>query len=222
MKTRNAVFFPFLALLVFVISVGCLCTGLTTDTPTEEAPVVQPPVQQPTQAPVVQPTEVPATEAPVTNNSSGGLTTFTDQNELFAIDVPSDWEYSYQNVTDEYAFYADRYTSPDGTVFMENIVYDDTTPFVGGQNGRLALDLLNKYYSYTGREGDIRIAETKEQKDGSTRMTWTSKEGKYSGVSFFEVRNKTTFLMLTLRWENAVEEQYLDTINAVIDSYRVP
>jgi len=224
MTNRRSVFFPFLALLVFVISVGCLCTGLTSGTPTAAPAPTQPPVQvQPTQAPVIQPTKPPepvVTEAPVSN--SGGLTTFTDQNNLLAVDLPADWTYEPTNVTTEYVFYADKFTAPDGNAVIESIVYDDKTPFVSSQNSAFALTLLNKYYSNTGKEGDIRVSETKTMKDGSTRMIWSSKGGQYSGISFFEVRNKTTFLMFTVYWGNDYQDQYLDTLNAVIASYRVP
>jgi hypothetical protein len=220
MKTRSAVFFPFLALLVFVISVGCLCTGLTTDTPTE-VPVVQPPVQQPTQAPVVEPTEVPATEVPVTNNTSGGLTTFTDQNNFYAIDVPADWTYEH-SVSDDNIVYTDTFTSPDGGAVIENIVYNDGEPFTGSQHGKFALQILNKFYSKTGLEGDIRVSSDQIMKDGSERLIWTSKEGKYSGYSYFEIRDKVNFLMFTVNWGDAVKDQYFDTVMAVIDSYRVP
>jgi len=222
MSKRN-VFFPFLALLVFMISVGCLCTGLTNKVTATPPPVpTQPPVQLPTQAPVIQPTEVPATEAPVSNNSSGGLKTFTDENNFFSIDVPSDWEYSHTVDPDKNYYYIDTFSSPDGGAVIENIVYNDGTAFSGGQNGKFALQILNQLYSKTGREGDIKVSDDQIMKDGSERLTWASKEGLYSGLSFFEIREKNWFLMFTVNWGNAVQDQYLDTLNAVIESYRTP
>ena len=223
MKKRS-VFFPFLALLVFVISVGCLCTGLTGGTPTEAPAPTQPPIQQqePTQAPKpTQPPAEPSAEPPVSN--SGGLTTFTDQKGFYSIDVPADWTYTHTVDEESNYFYIDTFTSPDGGAVIENIVYNDETKFVGSQNGQFALFILNKLYSKTGREGDIRVTDDKIMKDGSERLTWTSKEGKYSGISFFELRNDNyDFLMFTVNWGNAVEEQYIDTLNAVIESYRAP
>ena len=228
MINRRSVFFPFLALLVFVISVGCLCTGLSNQvTETEEPapPPTQAPVQQPTKAP---PTEAPVTEAPVSNNNnnnnSGGLKTFTDQNNFYTIEVPADWEYS-QSVEgdDTYSSYIDTFVSPDGGAVIENIVYiQRNTPFVGGQNGKFALAILNQLYSKTGREGDIRISDDQIMKDGSERLTWTSKEGQYSGISYFEVREKYNFLMFTVNWGNDMYDTYFDTLNSVIESYRIP
>jgi hypothetical protein len=225
MTNRRSVFFPFLALLVFVISVGCLCTGLTNKvTPTEVPAPTQPPVQLPTQAPVIQPTEeAPVTEEPASNNnSSGGLKTFTDENNFYAIDVPADWEYSHTVDSDKNYYYIDTFTSPDGGAVIENIVYNDGTVFSGGQNGQFALQILNQLYSKTGREGDIKVSEDQIMKDGSERLTWTSKEGLYSGLSFFEIRDKKWFLMFTVNWGNSMQDQYLDTLNAVIKSYRIP
>ena len=225
MKNRSSVFFPFIALLVFVVSVGCLCTGLAGGTPTE-APA-QPPAQAaptkvpPTQAPVQQPTKAPVTEPPA--SSSGGWITFTDQNNYYAIDVPADWTYEQTYDSENNYYYIDTFTSPDGGAVIENIAYNDGTPFTGGQNGQFALYLLNTFYSNTGREGDIKVSDDKIMKDGSERLTWTSKEGLYSGLSFFEVRDdRYTFLMFTVNWGNDMEETYQETLNAVIDSYRIP
>lgn len=223
---KRSVFFPFLALLVFVISVGCLCTGLSNGTPTQAPAPTQPPVQvQPSRTPAPLPTAAPAvTDEPVSNNnnSSGGWTTFTDEKGFYAIDVPSDWEYSHNVDGDNNYYYIDTFTSPDGGAVVENIVYNDGTPFTGGQNGQFALQILNQLYSKTGREGDIKVSDDKIMKDGSERLTWTSKEGKYSGLSFFEIRDKNNFLMFTVNWGNSMEETYLDTLNTVIESYRTP
>jgi hypothetical protein len=225
MINRRSVFFPFLALLVFVISVGCLCTGLTNKV-TEPTPApTQPPTQEPVQQPPtkVPPTESSATEVPVSNNNStGGWTTFTDENGFYAIDIPSDWEYSHTVDEESNNYYIDTFSSPDGGAVVENIVYNDGTPFAGGQNGQFALQILNQLYSKTGREGDIRISDDQIMKDGSERLTWTSKEGLYSGLSYFEIRDKNWFLMFTVNWGNAVQDEYLDTLNTVIESYRTP
>ena len=58
--------------------------------------------------------------------------------------------------------------------------------------------------------------------DGSERLTWSSRDGGYSGMSFFEVRNKTTFLMFTVEWVNEAESDYADILNRAIESYYVP
>jgi hypothetical protein len=149
------------------------------------------------------------------------LFTFVDKNNLLAINLPADW--TYTNGYKE-KYYYDTFTSPDGTARMESLVYNDDDPFVAGQNGKFALGLLHNIYSNTGKEGDIRVTDDSIQGDGSERLTWESKSGGYSGVSFFELRGdgNRTFLMLTAWWSNDTDQANIDAINAAIASYRLP
>ncbi len=209
-----------LAFVSFIAALGLACSALTSvPTPTPE-PAMPPTPLPPTAAPVV--TEAPSTatgDTIATAPSGGELVTFTDQNKYFEIDVPADWKYTSSSSENTYS---DTFTSPDGGAVIESIVYDDGTSWSGKDSGKAALYLLNQYYSKTGSEGDIRISEEKLQDDGSDRLTWTSKKGKYSGISFFEVRNDTAFLMFTVDWGDGVKDQYIDTLDAVVASYRVP
>jgi hypothetical protein len=196
--------FPYLiGLMVLPLAVGLACGSST-------------PTAEPTQAPA-------ATQAPVTNSgSSSQVTTFTDQTNYLAIDVPGNWEYSQDKDTTNNYWYWDVFKSPDGHAGIESIVYDDGQPFVGTQSGKTALQWLHKYYSATGKEGDIRISDDSIQKDGSERLTWGSKGGNRSGISFFEIRKPSAMLMFTVWWDNDFEGQYADRLNTVIDSYGVP
>lgn len=207
-----------LAFLSLIVASGLACSALTGSPTSAPAPTVAPP---PTQASVA--TEAPApTKAPAgTQSSSTGsdLVTFTDKNNLYQIDLPSDWTHS--TVTEQYD-YIDTFTAPDRNAKIENIMYDDGSSWSGKNSGKAALFLLNRYYSNTGAEGDIRVTEEKQQKDGSDRLTWTSKSGGYSGVTFFEVRGNTTLLVFTAWYANSAEKQYQDILNNVISSYRVP
>jgi hypothetical protein len=203
MKSQGSIrLFAFIALLMLV---GMACGG---GAPTP-APVVQQPVQE--QEPI----------EPVGNSSD--LVTFTDQNDLLAIEVPGDWTYSQTVDDDGDDFYIDTFTSPDELALVESIVYNDGTAFAGSQKGKFALYLLNTFYSDTGAEGDIRISEDKIMQDGSERLTWSSRGGGYSGISFLETRgDDTTFLLFTVEWVDEAQDQYLDMLNAVIESYRIP
>ncbi len=185
-------------LLILIVSLACMSAGaIATPTPTAQP---------------IQPTQ---------NNDSLGLKTFSDENNLYQIDVPADWNYS-QTTGDNY--YVDILLSPDEAAKVENIVYDYGKPFSGTQNGQFALYLLNTFYSTTGKEGDIKVTDDAIMQDGSERLTWASRGGGYSGVSFFEIRgnDRSTFLMFTVYWLDSAEEQYLDTVNAILQSYRVP
>ena len=164
-----------------------------------------------------------STTSTSTGTSTGSdLITFTDKNNYYQIDVPGNWKYSQTvDKTNNY-YYLDQYKSPDENALVENIAYDDGTAFVSSQNGKFALYLLNTFYSNTGKEGDIKVIEDKIQNDGSDRLTWSSTGGGYSGVSYFEVRNKTTFLMFTVQWLDQYQSNYMDTLDKIISSYRQP
>ncbi|MFN8410933.1 MAG: hypothetical protein U0Z26_00960 [Anaerolineales bacterium] len=193
-------------------------------------------VSAPTAAPTIPPTKVPSQPQPPSgnppsnnnNNSNGsnssggsGLVTFTDKNNLMAFDLPGDWTHVDGSDTN---YYYDTFTSPAGDAKIENLVYNDGSPFVASQNGKFALGLLHNIYSSTGKEGDIKITDDSIQGDGSERLTWESKGGGYSGVSFFELRgnDKQTFMMFTAWWNNDVDQATMDVINNAISSYHIP
>lgn len=156
-----------------------------------------------------------------TSNSST-LVTFTDQNKFYKIDVPGNWKHDHTKDSQNNYYYIDTFTSPDGNAVIENIAYDDGTAFAGSDEATFGLKLLNTFYSKTGKEGDIKVTEEKAQSDGSDRLTWYSKAGGYTGFSYLEIRNGTTFLMFTVNWNNDFKDTYLDTLNKVIASYIIP
>jgi len=217
---------PFIFILVVTAAVSLACMGgapepdrVITEAPQQPEQPVEPVVVTVvvTAAPTEEPTQ------PVNDTSDGGFTTFTDRNDLFTIEVPADWTYEETVDTEDNNYYIDTFTSPDGGAVIENIVYDDGTAFSGNQKSKFALYLLNTFYSSTGREGDIKVTDDAIMKDGSERLTWSSKAGGYSGISFLEVRsNGTTFLFFTVDWGDDMEETYMDTLNYVIESYTIP
>jgi hypothetical protein len=216
----NKPFKPFIFLLfVFaIVSLACQVVSSSSD----PAPV-QPPIQEEPQQPVqVEPAEPPVQEEPQQeepSTSNGDYVVFTDRNSLYQIEIPGDWIKSDGSGD---AYYYDQFKAPDGRAFIENLVYDDGTTFTGNTNGKFALALLHTFYSNTGKEGDIKITNDKIMPDKSERLTWTSRGGGYSGMSFFEVRNKTTFLLFTVEWVNEAESDYFDILNRAIESYDVP
>jgi len=195
-----------------VLAVGIACSTLApataTPAPTEAAPAT------------VTGSDSSASDA--STPTSTGPASFTDQNKYFVIDLPGDWEYTQDVDSENHYWYWDVLAAPDGHAKVESVVYDDGTAWTGSQNGKQALYLLNKFYSNTGAEGDIRISNDKIQPDGSERLTWTSRGGNYSGVSFFEVRNRTAFLMFTTWCDNDYATKYETVLNGVVSSYRVP
>ncbi len=205
--------FGFAALLL-IVSLACGGSAEPTPYPTIPPVPTNPPVEQ------QQQTEEPSNQGQTTTDNS--LVTFVDENNLAAFDLPGDWFYEH-STGDNY--YVDRFTSPDEVSgFIENIVYNDGTPFVKSQKGKFALDLINTFYSATGQVGDIRITSDQIQNDGSERLEWVSKSGGYSGVSFLETRGEdnATFLLFTAWWLDTADQETLDTINNAISSYHIP
>lgn len=209
MKHRGHVYL--FALVAFILAVGLACSAVSPSTPAPQQPADTTGNTQP------QLTDVP--QQPSNTGSTGDVAVFTDKNNLFQIEVPSDWT---QDSGSGDNYYIDTFTAPDGFALIESIVYDDGTSFPGGSNGKFALSLLHTFYSVDGKEGDIHVTDDSIQKDGSERLVWNSPGRGTTGITFFEVRNHTTFLMLSLVYGNDYESQYLDTLNQVISTYTIP
>jgi len=150
---------------------------------------------------------------------ASNLTTFTDQNKYYQIQLPKDWKHEQ---TSGNHYYMDTFTSPDGNAVIQNIAYDDGTPISGSTNAQFALDLLDKYFSANGQTGSITISDTNMEDDGSERLSWASASTDASGISFIEVRNQTTFLIFTVEWKNKYKSQYFNILDQVTASYTVP
>ncbi len=215
--------FIFIALML-AVSLACFGgstpTATPTAVPTATKAVVQP--QPPSNNPSSNP---PSNNPPPSNGNSSEVITVEDQNKLYFFDIPADWYYQGTDLgnaiyTDVY-MYADTWTSPDGAAVIEGISgRSDGFDFDGSTSTRVALDMLNYYYSSTGEEGDIRISKTATAQDGSTQFDWTSKGGDYSGISWFEVRGARTFLMWTVNWGNAADESLLNVLDNAINTYQ--
>lgn len=153
-----------------------------------------------------------AAELPIYNY----IYTHTDPNGLFQFEVPSAWTYSYDEGEN---FYVDTFVSPDLHSKIENITYDDGTETSKSVAGQFALNLLNQ--AYTSGANDIKITGDKVQADGSERLTWESRNGGFSGISFFETRG-TTFLMLSWLVDGGYEEAYGPVFDGTLASYAIP
>jgi hypothetical protein len=139
--------------------------------------------------------------------------TFTDPGGYFSFDVPYVWRHDVYSET--YAV-VDTFWSPDELAYVENIKYDDGTTISKSLSGSFALDLLHKYYA-----SDVKISSDKVQPDGSERLMWNSPSAGQTGMSFFETRG-TTFLMLTLSYDDSVGYVYSPVFDSVLASYAVP
>lgn len=214
--------FGFMALLL-AVSLACGGSAEPTAIPTLPPVPTNPPVQQDQgqQQPQDQGQQQP----------TGGMLTYTDQNNLWAFDLPDDWTHEYTDLErtlyEDTTAYLDKFTSPSGNAYIDSLVmFADAGVTVNNSISQaVALDILNTYYSSTGtNNGDIRISSDQIMKDGSERFEWTSKGGNYSGISFFEVRgdDKRTWLMWTLVWDNSADQATLDILDNAIATYYIP
>ncbi|MBI3162496.1 MAG: hypothetical protein HYZ23_08295 [Chloroflexi bacterium] len=228
MKSQYRMLFA-LAALLLAVSLACGGGGTVTQPTAVTIPTLPPaptlpPLPTQNSNPIVPQPPALNNPPPSTGNTAGGssdIVTFTDENGLLSFDVPGDWYYDH--LTYESA-YVDRITAPDGSAIIESLVYNDGQPFTGNDNGRFALQLLHQFYSSTGKEGDISISADEIQPDGSEKLTWKSKGGGYSGVSFFELRgsDRMTFLMFTLFYGNDADQSVIDTLSNAITTYTIP
>lgn len=206
---RSQTRIPVVIIVLFsIISSSCAAINPPAETPTEAATMSIP----------TSPPQQTDTPLPPTDSISS---TFVDQNNLFAIDLPADWTDATESQSDHYT---DTFTSPDGSAKIESLIYNDGQPFEEAKNKDFALYLLNTYYSSTGKAGDITITSNQMIENGTQRNEWNSKSGGYSGVSFFELRgdDKATFLMFTAQWKDGTDQAILDMVNQIIATFRVP
>ncbi len=230
MKSQYRMLFVFIAILVS-ISLACGAFSPAAEPTVAPIPTNPPP---PTAAPLpTSDSQLPNPSGPSnpaggnagnsqTSGTSSDIVTFVDQNNLLGFDLPGDWFYEHNDYDN---YYVDTFTSPDeSSAKIESLVYNDGTAFVKNQNGQFALNLLNTYYSSTGKVGDIRVLGDQIMNDGSERLEWTSKGGGYSGYSYFETRgdDNATFLMFTVWYINDVDQATLDTVNNAINTYYIP
>lgn len=145
-------------------------------------------------------------------------TVFTDKNNYYQMDIPAGWIYSSGSGNH---YYYDEFKSPDGYALIENIAYDEGKPLDGTQLGQTALQLLDQFYG-SGPNGTIQLTDDTPQQDGSERLSWNLSSGNQAGVSFVEVRNGQTLLLLTAEWSNDHKSQFIDVLDKSVSSYRNP
>ncbi|MCC7119343.1 MAG: hypothetical protein IT310_12530 [Anaerolineales bacterium] len=229
MKPYKALFLFVVIMAVATLACGPNTAATSTSVPTNPPLVVatNPPPVVPTNAPVNPPVNPPANNnnPPANPPSTGGSQVVQDQNKLYQFELSGDWTYEASDlgnaVYSDVYMYADTWRAPDKSALIEGIAgTSQGFDFDGTTSTRVALDLLNYYYSYTGKEGDIRITKTSTAQDGSTQFNWVSKGGDYSGISWFEIRGSRTFLMWTVNWSNTADQSRIDEVDNAVNTYQ--
>lgn len=143
--------------------------------------------------------------------------TFMGPKNLFAIEVPLSWK--HETSTDANLI-VDSIHAPDEHASIESIMYDDGYPYPKADAGQATLRLLNQFY--TNGAGDIAITDDRIMEDRRERLTWESKQGGFSGITTFEVRNETSLIIFSVLYDNPYEDTYRGLLEFVIDTYEFP
>jgi hypothetical protein len=136
---------------------------------------------------------------------------------LFEIKVPLSWK---QETSTDVNLIVDSIHAPDEHASIESIVYDDGYPYAKADAGQATLRLLNEFY--TNGAGDISITEDSIMEDRRERLTWESKQGGFSGITTFEVRNETSLIIFSVLYDNLYADTYRNVLEYVIDTYEIP
>jgi hypothetical protein len=142
---------------------------------------------------------------------------FKGPKNLFEIEVPLSWK---QETSTDVNLIVDSIHAPDEHASIESIVYDDGYPYAKADAGQATLRLLNEFY--TNGAGDISITEDSIMEDRRERLTWESKQGGFSGITTFEVRNETSLIIFSVLYDNPYEDTYRGVLEYVIDTYEIP
>jgi len=143
--------------------------------------------------------------------------TFTGPKNLFEIEVPVAWKHETSTDTN---LVVDSIHAPDEHALIESIVYDDGVPYSKADAGEAALRLLNQFY--TNGSGDISVTEDSIMEDGRERLVWDSKQGGFSGITTFEVRNVTSLIIFSVLYDDPYADSYRGLLEYIIDTYEIP
>lgn len=135
---------------------------------------------------------------------------FAHPMNVFSLKMPTAWRYSREEFTN---FAIDRFYSPDGAAWIENLTYDDGNVIKPSQAFTITANLVWELFAK-----DLRISEMKPQPDGSTRWVWRSDRNKIQGTTFYELRG-TKFLMLSLITKKEAQEVFAPLFSSIILNY---
>jgi len=140
--------------------------------------------------------------------------TFTESNKLFQFDAPYGWTHT---TTSGGHATLDSFTAPDGQTFVDSVVYDDGQAVPKSKAEPFAVDWLKKNY----KVDDLQTGKPALQKDGSTRLDWSSKSSGIEGESFYETRG-VKFLLLTWVVSHNFYDLYSPIWSDLLKSYSIP
>ena len=146
-----------------------------------------------------------------TSNNLDNWITFSDRNSSYSLELPNDWLTHHSTGKD---YYTDQFQPPNLKELLEVFVFDDGKPFKGGDDKYIfALSVLKSLYSE-----NVEVANRTVEPSGKELLSWKSKTNGFTSI--FEVKNKTSFIMLTVMgYSNG--DPYPDVIKKIIASFAI-
>jgi hypothetical protein len=147
-----------------------------------------------------------------------GWVTFTGNDDLYTIDIPKNWLTDYWG-GEEYVYSVENFQSADSNSYLEVFVSDDGRPFKEiAETYIYALSVLKNGYSE-----DFEVESRIVQENGREILIWKSKIVRFESnrvASIYEVKNKTTFIMLNI-YGYTPEKQSSDETKKIIGNFSV-
>ncbi len=203
-KLRHQMRTNLLGLIFIVLITSLACNALTPKTSSSNSsePVLK----------VDPPTDKVESLPP--SLSVDGWVTVTNKDNLYTIDIPENWltgHWSQEGLT----YYIDNFQSPDKKSYIEVFLSDDERPFPKADETYIyALSVLERLYA-KGVEMENRTVE----KDGAREiLIWNSQNLRF--ISIYEVRNQTTFVMLTI-FGYTLEKEASNEIQEILKNFKV-
>ena len=180
-----------------------------------EAPVVEESAAEESEAEeaVVEEAVVVEEEAVVEeSDSDAGTTTYTSPENLFTLEIPSDWTFEEDTTTVENGV-VEIYTSPDGYAAVQVVVAEVLADTSAVLKGEYTLDYLKRLNG-----DDLRVGTDVSLDDGRERLDWWSDANLTSGSAYFDMQD-TSLFFFNLAYEEKYEDDYLPVLEGIADSF---
>ena len=146
-----------------------------------------------------------------TSASLSNWISFSDQGNSYTIDLPKDWSTRHSVGKD---YYLDEFQPPNLKELVGVFVFDDAKPFAAGDDQyAFAVSVLNSLY---GQVTEVTSRSTDES--GREQVTWKSDTSRFTSI--YQLRNSTTFLMLTIAGYGG-EDEFTGDIKGIVGSFTV-
>jgi hypothetical protein len=152
------------------------------------------------------------------STSVEGWVTFTGKDNLYTLDIPKNWLTDYWG-GEEYIYSVENFQSADSKSYLEIFVSDDGRPFKDiGETYIYALSVLKNAYGE-----DFEVENRTVETNGREILIWKSKTIRFGSnrvASIYEVKNKTSFIMLSI-YGYTSEKQSSDETKKIISNFYV-